>query len=166
MTHTKDEALKLAHGYLDRLVRGLRLSENSEAVQVLAAIKQALAAPTVQEPLTWLKTIETLGGFGKFVEAKPNEKGAKPVYLARPAQPAPVQEPFCFVYVENGEEYFAPKGAYVPDNAQPLYTTPPAAQRQWTGLTDDEIDDLYQGAGKNDLKRAREIEAKLKEKNT
>ena len=41
------------------------------------------------------------------------------------AQPAPVQEPFCFYYVENGEEYFAPKGAYVPDNAQPLYTTPP-----------------------------------------
>jgi hypothetical protein len=39
-----------------------------------------------------------------------------------------VQEPFCFFYVENGEEYFAPKGAYVPDNAQPLYTTPPAAQ--------------------------------------
>jgi hypothetical protein len=37
-----------------------------------------------------------------------------------------VQEPFCFYYVENGEEYFAPKGAYVPDNAQPLYTTPPA----------------------------------------
>jgi hypothetical protein len=37
-----------------------------------------------------------------------------------------VSEPFCFVYVENGEEYFAPKGAYVPDNAQPLYTTPPA----------------------------------------
>jgi hypothetical protein len=37
-----------------------------------------------------------------------------------------VQEPFCFFYVENGEEYFAPKGAYVPDNAQPLYTTPPA----------------------------------------
>jgi hypothetical protein len=42
------------------------------------------------------------------------------------AQPAPVQEPYCFFYVENGEEYFAPNGAYVPDNAQPLYTTPPA----------------------------------------
>ena len=39
-------------------------------------------------------------------------------------------------------------------------------KRQWIGLTEDEIDDLYQGAGKNDLKRAREIEAKLKEKNT
>jgi hypothetical protein len=48
----------------------------------------ALAAP-VQEPVAWLKTIETLGGFGKFVEAKPNEKGAKPVYLIPPAaQPA------------------------------------------------------------------------------
>jgi hypothetical protein len=43
---------------------------------------------------------------------------------------APVQEPFCFFYVENGEEYFAPKGAYVPDNAQPLYTTPTAAQQE------------------------------------
>jgi hypothetical protein len=43
-----------------------------------------------------------------------------------PAQPAPVQEPYCYVYIEDGEEYFAPKGAYVPDNAQPLYTTPPA----------------------------------------
>jgi hypothetical protein len=49
--------------------------------------------------------------------------------------------------------------------ARALYTTPPAAQRQFVGLTDDEIDDLYQGAGKNDLKRAREIEAKLKERN-
>jgi Cu2+-containing amine oxidase len=40
------------------------------------------------------------------------------------------QEPFCFFYVENGEEYFAPKGAYVPDNAQPLYTTPPQRTEQ------------------------------------
>jgi hypothetical protein len=40
------------------------------------------------------------------------------------------------------------------------------AKREWVGLTEDEIDDLYQGAGKNDLKRAREIEAKLREKNT
>jgi hypothetical protein len=53
-----------------------------------------------------------------------------------------------------------------PDDWSDWKVTPPAAQRQWTGLTDDEIDGLYQGAGKNDLKRAREIEAKLKEKNT
>ena len=35
----------------------------------------------------------------------------------------------------------------------------------WVGLTDEEIDDLYLGAGKNDLRRAREIEQALKEKN-
>ena len=39
------------------------------------------------------------------------------------------------------------------------------AQRTWVGLTDEEIDDIYQGAGKNDLKRARAIEAKLRSKN-
>jgi hypothetical protein len=51
------------------------------------------AQPAPVQPLTWLKTIETPGGFGKFVEAKPNEKGAKPVYLMPPAaQPAPVQD--------------------------------------------------------------------------
>jgi hypothetical protein len=135
--------------------------------------------------------------------------------------PAAQQEPFCFFYVENGEEYFAPKGAYVPDNAQPLYTTPTAAQqvpleywnavegwvkidevrehfdsvgcgtiyktagdgrvpltaaqRQWVGLTDDEIlklaypirwqevDDFEADKAVN---FAQAIEAELKEKNT
>jgi hypothetical protein len=84
------------------------------------------------------------------------------------------QEPFCFFYVENGEEYFAPKGAYVPDNAQPLYTAPP--QRTWVGLTDKEIDQGYETTGHYQTLRpqdkfavyalARAIEAKLKEKNT
>ena len=52
------------------------------------------------------------------------------------------------------------------------YTTPPAAQRQWVGLTDDEVYDLadehlYNG-GKNYgiLSFYKAIEAKLKEKNT
>ena len=87
---------------------------------------------------------------------------------------APVQEPFCFVYVENGEEYFAPKGAYVPDNAQPLYTTPPAAQRQWIGLTDEERKFVRNSVGYNQFVTAGEYaehvqkatEAKLKERNT
>ena len=40
------------------------------------------------------------------------------------------------------------------------------AQRTWVGLTDEEIDDIYQGVGKNDLMLVREVEAKLREKNT
>jgi hypothetical protein len=54
------------------------------AIKMIDAILAEQPAPL--QPLTWLKTIETPGGFGKFVEAKPNEKGAKPVYTAPPAQ--------------------------------------------------------------------------------
>jgi hypothetical protein len=56
-----------------------------------------------------------------------------------------------------------------------LYTTPPAAQRQWVGLTDkqmvDAIEPLHQNrataemAAKVSMDEFRAIEAKLKEKN-
>ena len=46
-------------------------------------------------------------------------------------QPAQQQEPFCYFYIENGEEFFAPKNAYVPDDAKPLYTSPPAQQHDY-----------------------------------
>jgi hypothetical protein len=42
----------------------------------------------------------------------------------------------------------------------------PTAQRPWVGLTDEEIDDIYQGVGKNELMLVREVEAKLRSKNT
>jgi hypothetical protein len=51
---------------------------------------------------------------------------------------------------------------------KPLYTTPPAAQRQWVGLTDEEYFEIGQRhwvtSTKIELIHA-EIEAKLKEKN-
>jgi len=83
---------------------------------------------------------------------------------------APVQEPVAWmVYTQDG------KSVYVTDNptdiqegqrALPLYTTPPAAQRQWVELTDEEIDKTYE-TQIWDARRsyARAIEAKLKEKN-
>jgi hypothetical protein len=147
----KDEILKLALEALEGVVKNCwrdipswRLDEIKEQI---TAIKQALAAQQehepenepyvslasvqepvqepVQKPLTWLKTIETPGGFGKFAEAKPNEKGAKPVYL-----------------------------------------TPPAAQRQWVGLTDEDKLHIEIMGGKSDVMLADMVEAKLKEKNT
>jgi len=53
----------------------------------------------------------------------------------------------------------------------PLYTTPPAAQRQWVGLVDTDIGDEYvrfeiQGGFNRFEYAVRAIEAKLKEKNT
>jgi hypothetical protein len=47
----------------------------------------------------------------------------------------------------------------------PLYTTPPAAQRQWVGLTDAEVMQTMSGDWTSQFYFARAIEAKLKEKN-
>jgi hypothetical protein len=53
---------------------------------------------------------------------------------------------------------------------QDMYTTPPAAQRQWVGLTDEDFENAFQETyimGDSDLQDfAKVIEAKLKEKNT
>jgi DNA-directed RNA polymerase subunit RPC12/RpoP len=50
-----------------------------------------------------------------------------------------------------------------------VYTTPPAAQRQWVGLADDELSEVYNQADwdtVNGWEYERAIEAKLKELNT
>jgi len=105
--------------------------------------------------------------------------------LQPPAQPAPVQEPVAKVDA-NDEGYWAD---LLPDRTvkvgQLLYTTPLAAQRQWVGLTDDEIDLFINGRGDEDdddyveptgdgygltdadlVELVRRAEAKLKERNT
>jgi hypothetical protein len=81
---------------------------------------------------------------------------------------APVQEP-----VHQWQQKHSPYwyDGY-PDNddgggpyeTRTLYTTPPAAQRQWVGLTDDEIEKLRESFATRYAIEA--IEAKLKEKNT
>jgi len=54
------------------------------------------------------------------------------------------------------------------DGMKPLYTAPPAVQREWVGLTDEEVDGLWEMAKL--FAPAKHfyllIEAKLKEKNT
>jgi hypothetical protein len=46
------------------------------------------------------------------------------------------------------------------------YTAPPAAQRQWVGLTDDEISHMWRNSPPASHDFARAIESKLKERNT
>jgi hypothetical protein len=93
-------------------------------------------------------------------------------------EPAPVQEPVAWGVFEGNlhdmffsrteADYMAYlKGAHA--EVRPLYTTPPAAQRQWVGLTDEEIEKACVPLGAAMLsftEVARVIEAKLKEKNT
>jgi hypothetical protein len=90
----------------------------------------------------------------------------------------PVQEPVAWLGLEPSD---------MPDGDDPMYdhdfflkgmawadailrkknTTPPAAQRQWVGLTNDDIWEVYK---KHDsmqyMEFSRAVEAKLKEKNT
>ena len=83
-------------------------------------------------------------------------------------QPA---QPYCYTYTENGEEFFAPPTAYVPENAIALYTSPPAPApaQPWVGLTDEEIIKCWgqvSGTRCGYVAFARAVEAKLKKKNT
>ncbi len=101
---------------------------------------------------------------------------SKAITAIKQALAAPVQEPVAWINAEkrtfewNGPVLWNTPTVAVLDKI-PLYTTPPAAQRQWVGLTDEEAKKAF--AEHNcDISKdlagilARAIKAKLKEKNT
>jgi hypothetical protein len=118
---TKDEALKLAKAWFERNTYG------DEAVEVYEAIEQALAAFTVQEPVAIeVDVVEWVGG---KLMATPKTTTTPPA-----VQPALVQEPEvrfkCTVIDEQHP------------NGTPLEQWGNSAQRQWVGLTPDDIRQL------------------------
>ena len=77
-----------------------------------------------------------------------------------------------FFSQSEAKEMAALKGTHA--EVRPLYTAPPAAQRPWQGLTDEEIWSVVSRIGTSDsnvnpltvLSDARAIEQRLKERNT
>jgi hypothetical protein len=148
---------------------------NCEAMgKELAALK-AQPAP-VQEPVAqaWAegyragiddeRTSEAnigIAGMGMKVEPARNN----PYHTTPPAQPAPVQEPALVTAARKVMEEFGTSSDGLQElyQALELYTTPPAAQRQWVGLTPHE----RMMCRSYDIDTAIDkTEAKLKEKNT
>ena len=82
---------------------------------------------------------------------------------------APVQEPFAFANPDDLCADTAFRWCKIDEFTMPVYTTPPATQRQWVGLTTadlDEIDAPIRERGSATIAEIyRAIEAKLREKN-
>ena len=130
--------------------------------------RAALAAPTVQEPVAWMYE-DMMGLVGVRVQKeKPIvARPVTPLYTTPPAQPAEWQKIECPICGDMA-----------------VATDIPAAQRQWVGLTDEEVmnatrkeghellDFIYEyGTGSEGTEErvvaiCKAIEAKLKEKNT
>jgi hypothetical protein len=143
--------------------------------EAITAIKQALAAPTVQEPVAWADAyaISNLPAVDEAIRALLDDKtadNATAVVQAilgavPPEQPAPVQETCreCAgegIQGEDGDGFVSGVTWRCDSCNGTGKSTPPAAQRQWVGLPDD---DVYLLAHP---RLARAIETKLKEKNT
>ena len=104
----------------------------------------------------------------RYQNAKKTVESVKEAITAiKQALAAPVQEPVAWMTQARN---FVQLIAFTEEEAKlygwtPVYTTPPAAQRQWVGLTDEQIKTIDETALTKNMAIAMTM-ATLKEKNT
>jgi len=94
----------------------------------LESIYKEPEQPAQQEPVAWEYGDEIFWHNAPDINDHIRSTG-KPLFYLDTSQPAQ-QEPYCYVYTENGEDFFAPPTAYVPDEATPLYKSPQSPAQQ------------------------------------
>jgi len=109
-----------------------------------------------------LEALEFFKGLALSIEEI--ERAEEAITAIKQARSAPMQEPVAFnagvppLYPEMKDG----------ETISVEYTTPPAAQRQWVGLTDDEFENIELGCrstSSGKIEAMQKVEAKLKEKN-
>jgi uncharacterized UPF0160 family protein len=116
-----------------------------------------------------LEALEQTPTANKLFDESSYEAQKDAIEALRQALAQPEQEPVGYV-TNSGESAWILKDVDLDDDT-PLYTAPP--KREWVGLTDGEIDLIFDKHFNRYAERGqawplyeREIEAKLKEKNT
>ena len=108
--------------------------------------------------------LDTEGNHGDY-EQKALTQGNKTILAIKEALAQPEQEPVAWFHLHNCKAYFTtePSEDMLGNYWTPLFTSPP--QREWVGLTEVEVGDLFDFAYANDREFVLNVEAKLKNKN-
>jgi hypothetical protein len=156
----------------------------AETIRELDRMVSAQPAPVQEPPPECQTEAEKRAyafGWWKALEAQRalDKKAENARELGLDYEPAPVQEPVVFFRCNgcgHAYEQVHPTSCDCMEaggfDRVEYYTTPPAAQRQWVGLTDEEIREVNAKVSQippidyTTTTYARAIEAKLKEKNT